>query len=180
MPEAIAYIGLGSNLGDSAEQLRRAGHQLACLPHTRFKHGSHFYRTAPIGYTDQPDFLNAVARLATGVDPEALIRHLLAIETAFGRVRHIPGGPRTLDLDLLLYYPAGADSALVLERPGLRLPHPRLHERAFVLYPLAEIAPDIAIPGRGPIRHLLAGCADQRVERTDMRFSNGESLESVS
>ncbi|MEW6332239.1 MAG: 2-amino-4-hydroxy-6-hydroxymethyldihydropteridine diphosphokinase, partial [Pseudomonadota bacterium] len=119
-----------------------------------------FYRTAPVGRLEQPDFINAVCRVRTGQAPATLMRKLLEIERAHGRVREgDPGGPRTLDLDLLLY----GDRAI--HTAELTVPHPRLHERAFVLYPLQEIAPDLVIPGRGAVRELAAGCAGQRVER---------------
>jgi 2-amino-4-hydroxy-6-hydroxymethyldihydropteridine diphosphokinase len=132
---------------------------LARLPSTRLMARSSLYRTAPVGKLDQPDFVNAVARLETALAPEALLQALLAIEGSQGRVRGERNAPRTLDLDLLLY------DDLVLDRPGLTLPHPRLHERAFVLVPLAELDPALRVPGRGPLRALLAQVAGQRVTR---------------
>lgn len=157
---ARAYIGLGSNLDDPVAQVRAGIAALAQLGHTRVETCSSFYRTAPVGLREQPDFINAVCRIRTGQAPAELMRNLLEIERMHGRSRHgDKGGPRTLDLDLLLY----GDRAI--QTPELTVPHPRLHERAFVLYPLHEIAPDLVIPGRGAVRELLAACAGQRVER---------------
>lgn len=153
-----AYIGLGSNLDDPAAQLRAAAVELAALPDTRLAACSSLYASAPVGFRDQPDFVNAVCRLDTALAPERLMHELLAIERRRGRVRDRPGGPRTLDLDLLLYGDLGC------QRPGLILPHPRLHERAFVLYPLREIAPELQVPGHGPVAALLAGCVGQGIE----------------
>jgi 2-amino-4-hydroxy-6-hydroxymethyldihydropteridine diphosphokinase len=160
-PEALAraYIGLGSNLGDPLTQLRAAVAELAALPRARLASCSAPYRSAPVGFTDQPDFVNAACRLDTALTPPELLAALLAIERRRGRVRERAGGPRTLDLDLLLY------DGLCLDRPGLRLPHPRMHERAFVLYPLHEIEPGLELPGHGPVAALLAACAGQRIER---------------
>src|SRR5690606_4367076 len=119
------------------------------------------YRTAPIGLRHQPDFINAAVSLETELDSHALLRELFSIERRFGRQRSIPNAPRTLDLDLLLYgEEVSADSALTL-------PHPRMHERAFVLAPLAEIAPGLTMPGKGRIADLLAQCADQQIQRME-------------
>jgi len=118
-----------------------------------------FNRSAPVGYTVQPDFVNAVAEIETRLGAQALLGELLATEARFGRVRTLPDAPRTLDLDLLLH------GDRVIAEPGLIVPHPRMHERAFVLAPLAEIAPDIAIPGKGRAGALLAACTDQKVEK---------------
>ncbi len=157
-----AYIGLGSNLDDPLARLRSGVAALTQLDRTRVELCSSFYRTAPVGTQDQPDFINAVCRVCTGQSPTTLMRNLLQIERAHGRVREgEKGGPRTLDLDLLLY----GDQAIEIE--GLTVPHPRLHERAFVLYPLHEIEPDLAVPGHGTVRNLLAGCARQRVEKLE-------------
>ena len=153
------FIGLGANLGDPEAQVRRALLALAGLPGTRLVAASSLYRSAPVGYTVQPDFVNAVAQIETRLGAEALLRELLATEARFGRVRQFPNAPRTLDLDLLLY------GDRVIAEPGLIVPHPRMHERAFVLAPLAEIAPDIAIPGKGRAGALLAACAGQKVEK---------------
>jgi len=113
--------------------------------------------------TGQPDFINAVCEIETTLPAATLMQALLGIEQAHGRKRDQPGGPRTLDLDLLLY------GEMACAEPGLTLPHPRLHERAFVLYPLQEIAPAIEIPGRGRIEGLMAACTGQGIERLDMR-----------
>lgn len=155
-----AYIGLGSNLADPVAQVRAGVTALTRLDQTHVEICSSFYRTAPVGLREQPDFINAVCRVRTHQDPAMLMRNLLEIERAHGRVREgSQGGPRMLDLDLLLY----ADRQI--QTPALTVPHPRLHERAFVLYPLHEIEPDLDIPGRGALRELLAACAGQRAER---------------
>jgi 2-amino-4-hydroxy-6-hydroxymethyldihydropteridine diphosphokinase len=155
-----AYIGLGSNLADPVAQLRAGVSALARLEQTRVETCSSFYRTAPVGRREQPDFINAVCRVRTKQAPAMLMRNLLEIERTHGRVREgDKGGPRTLDLDLLLY------GNQTIHTAELTVPHPRLHERAFVLYPLHEIEPDLVIPGRGVLRELLASCAGQRVER---------------
>jgi 2-amino-4-hydroxy-6-hydroxymethyldihydropteridine diphosphokinase len=158
-PAVKAFIGLGANLGEPEAQLRRALLTLAELPGTRLVAASSFYRSAPVGVVAQPDFINAVAEIETTLVARALLEALLAAERRFGRRREFPGAPRTLDLDLLLY----ADR--VIAEPGLVVPHPRMHERAFVLAPLAEIAPDIAIPGKGRAKALLAACSDQKIEK---------------
>lgn len=144
-----AFIALGSNLDDPERQVRRGFEALAALPHTRLLGTSSLYRSAPVGYRDQPDFINAVAMIATGLAPRALLEALLEIERRHGRVREFPNAPRTLDLDIVLY------GERVLCEPGLCIPHPRMHERAFVIVPLAEIAPDRAIPGHGSVGALL-------------------------
>jgi 2-amino-4-hydroxy-6-hydroxymethyldihydropteridine diphosphokinase len=154
-----AYVALGSNLDDPVAQVRAGAQALGKLPGTHLVRCSALYRTAPIGVTDQPDFINAACALDTTLPPTVLMQALLDIELAHGRQRDIPGGPRTLDLDLLLY------GDQVCHEPGLTLPHPRLHERAFVLYPLSEIAPGLSIPGRGQVQTLRAGCAGQAIER---------------
>ena len=154
-----AFVGLGANLGEPEAQVRRALAALAELPGTRLLAASSLYRSAPVGVVAQPDFINAVARIETAVTARALLQALLAAEARFGRRREFPGAPRTLDLDLLLY------GDRVIDEPELVVPHPRMHERAFVLAPLAEIAPDIAIPGKGRAAALLATCADQRIAK---------------
>jgi 2-amino-4-hydroxy-6-hydroxymethyldihydropteridine diphosphokinase len=154
-----AFIGLGSNLGAPEAQLRRAIAALAELPQTRLLAASSLYRSAPVGNADQPDFVNAVAQLATALAPQPLLAALLETEKRFGRERSVRNAPRTLDLDLLLY------DAQVIAAPGLELPHPRMHQRAFVLAPLVEIAPECEIPGKGRAAALLAACAGQDVER---------------
>lgn len=152
--ESPAFIGLGSNLGDGIATLKAALRSLAALPGTRLVRASKLYRTAAWGITDQPDFINAVALLHTQRTPRQLLEDLLEIERHAGRRRLDDGsdrwGPRTLDLDLLLY------GQHCLDEPGLRLPHPHLHQRAFALLPLLEIAPDAQIPGIGPVRDALA------------------------
>jgi 2-amino-4-hydroxy-6-hydroxymethyldihydropteridine diphosphokinase len=140
---ALAYIGLGANLGDPAARLAWAFAQLAALGSVEAR--SSLYRSAPMGPSDQPDFCNAVAALRTDLAPQALMDGLLAIERAAGRVRDIKWGPRTLDLDLL--HIAGTE----LDTPSLRLPHPGIAARNFVLVPWAEIAPDAVVPGIGRI-----------------------------
>ena len=154
-----AYIGLGSNLEQPIEQLRAGLAALAALPTTTLDLCSAFYLTAPVGRLDQPDFINAVCRLRTALAPLALLQRLLAIEAGRGRRRIEVGGPRSLDLDLLLY------GEQACRQPGLTLPHPRLHERAFVLYPLYELAPNLVIPGRGALADLLPACAGQKIEK---------------
>ena len=154
-----AFIGLGANLGDPEAQVRRALAALAELPGTRLLAASSLYRSAPVGVIAQPDFINAVAAAETTLAARALLEALLAAERRFGRRRDFPGAPRTLDLDLLLY------GDRVIAEPGLVVPHPRMHERAFVLAPLAEIAPDIAIPGKGRAGALLAACTGQKIEK---------------
>ena len=149
---ARAYVGLGGNVGDVETTLAEALWALDGLPQTSVRRQSGFYRTPPWGRLDQPAFVNAVAELQTRLAPAVLLEQLLAIEQRFGRVRseNQKWEPRTLDLDLLLY----GDE--VLDEPGLHLPHPRLYERAFVLVPLAEIAADLLVPGRGRVAQLLA------------------------
>ncbi|BCL76347.1 2-amino-4-hydroxy-6-hydroxymethyldihydropteridine pyrophosphokinase [Jeongeupia sp. HS-3] len=154
-----AFIALGANLGDPARQLDAAVEALAALPQSRLVAVSDYYRSAPVGYADQPDFHNAVARVDTTLSAPALLDALLAIEVEQGRHRSFRNAPRTLDLDLLLY----GDATLSL--PHLSLPHPRMHTRAFVLLPLLEISPDIVIPGFGPARDGLAAVADQQIAR---------------
>jgi 2-amino-4-hydroxy-6-hydroxymethyldihydropteridine diphosphokinase len=154
-----AFIALGSNLQDPAAQITRAFNSLSQLPQTRVIARSSLYRTAPLGYDDQPDFVNAAAELETGLDPLALLRALLELEAGFGRERPFPNAPRILDLDLLLY------DDRVMATPELTLPHPRMHARGFVLFPLAEIAPALEIPGKGPLSGLLPAVSDQGVER---------------
>ncbi|MEQ8232075.1 MAG: 2-amino-4-hydroxy-6-hydroxymethyldihydropteridine diphosphokinase [Gammaproteobacteria bacterium] len=146
-----AYIGLGSNLDDPAAQVRHALRALDDLPGTRRVAASRLYRNPPMGPQDQPDYVNAVAALDTSLAAEALLSELQGLERAQGRVRGGQRwGPRRIDLDLLVY-----DTARI-DRPGLAVPHPGIAERAFVLVPLAEIAPALDIPGHGPIVDLLA------------------------
>ena len=149
----VACVGLGGNLGDVASTIEHALTALGGLPGTLVLRRSRLYLTPAWGMTAQPDFLNAAAVLSTRLSADALLAELLRIEREAGRDRCIQSerwGPRALDLDLLLY-----DDA-VIARPGLWVPHPHLHERAFVLVPLAEIAPEVMVPGRGRVDALLA------------------------
>jgi 2-amino-4-hydroxy-6-hydroxymethyldihydropteridine diphosphokinase len=142
-----AFVGLGSNLGDREATIRAALARLDGVVAV-----SPLRETDPVGFEDQPRFLNGVAAVDTELPPRALLERLLAIERELGRTRGGPRfGPRTIDLDLLVY------GDLAVDEPGLTLPHPRLHERRFALEPLAELAPDLVVPGRGPVHDLLAG-----------------------
>ena len=153
-----AYVGFGANLGDPASTLQAAAAELGRTAGT-VTAGSHIYRSRPIGLTDQPDFQNAVARLATTLAPEALLDELLGLEARFGRVREVRFGPRTLDLDLLWY------EGVVRNDERLTLPHPRAHEREFVLRPLAELDPDLKLHGTS-VAVWLARLEPQGVEPT--------------
>lgn len=153
-----AYIGLGANLGDARAALRAAVAALRALPQTRLVACSSIYRTAPID-SSGPDYFNAVVAVSTQLSPQELLTGLQAIELQHGRERPYRNAPRTLDLDLLLYHQQ------ILQTPTLTLPHPRMHERAFVLLPLAEIAPQARIPGRADLAELLQSVAGQRVDR---------------
>ena len=151
----IAFIGIGSNLDEPRRQVLEAFTELDRLPHTRVVKKSSLYRTAPIGHAAQPDFINAVAQLETGLPAERLLAELQEVERRHGRERSFPNAPRTLDLDILLFGNATLQSGV------LTIPHPRMHQRAFVLKPLLEIDPQLAFH-----RHLEA-CKDQKVERLD-------------
>jgi 2-amino-4-hydroxy-6-hydroxymethyldihydropteridine diphosphokinase len=153
-----AYIGLGSNLGDRLGAIDRAFDAIAALPSTTLVARSSYYESAPL---DAPgsDYLNAVARVRTALAPLALLHALQAIEARHGRVRPFANAPRTLDLDLLLHGDA------TVQTSELALPHPRLHERAFVLVPLAEIAPTLALPSYGTVRDLAGRVASQRIAK---------------
>jgi 2-amino-4-hydroxy-6-hydroxymethyldihydropteridine diphosphokinase len=155
----LCFIGLGSNLGEPGEQLRLALRDIDALPGTRLLARSALYCSAPVGYLDQPDFVNAVAKIATTLTPQALLSALLHIERRHGRERTFHNAPRTLDLDVLLY------DDLLLHEQGLTIPHPQMHLRAFVLQPLLEIAPDCAIPAIGLAQLAMQGCLDQVLER---------------
>lgn len=146
-------------MGTPVRQLEEAILELDRLPHTRVVKRSSLYRSAPVGYASQPDFVNAVAQLETGLSAERLLSELQAIEARHGRTRSFANAPRTLDLDLLVF------GSLEMRTEALTVPHPRMHERAFVLQPLAEIAGDTLIPGRGLAAELLRRCADQHIER---------------
>jgi 2-amino-4-hydroxy-6-hydroxymethyldihydropteridine diphosphokinase len=145
-----AYVALGANIGEPRRQVEAGFAALAALPGTRLVLRSPLYRSAPVGYLDQPDFVNAVAGIDTALAPQALLERLLEIERAHGRVRDFANAPRTLDLDIVLY------GERVVQAPGLTIPHPRMLERAFVMLPLAEIAPQAEVPGRGRVRELAA------------------------
>jgi 2-amino-4-hydroxy-6-hydroxymethyldihydropteridine diphosphokinase len=157
----LAYVGLGANLGEPRRQLTEALTAMSGLPETRLAGHSSFYRTAPVGYADQPEFLNAVAALDTRLAPGVLLEGLQGIERRHGRERSFPNAPRTLDLDLLLF---GEEQ---IARPGLTVPHPRMHQRAFVLQPLLELDSAISIPGKGKASTLLSACGSQKIERID-------------
>lgn len=146
--DQTAYIGLGSNLGDKEANLKRALELLDRSPGLRVTRTASFYRTAPVGYTRQDWFLNTVAEVETALAPGELLTLLLAIEKELGRVRTIHWGPRMVDLDLLLF---GGEE---IDTPDLVVPHPRLSQRAFVMAPLAELAPELKIAGRGTAAEL--------------------------
>jgi len=147
---ARAHVGLGANLGEREETLRLALELLAETPRIEVVAVSSFRETDPVGYLDQPRFLNGAAALETSLSPRELLDALLAVERELGRTREgARFGPRTVDLDLLLYGDAQ------LDEPGLTLPHPRLHERRFALEPLAELDPELVVPGRGRVTDLL-------------------------
>ncbi len=155
----LAYVGLGANIGDPRRQLTEALTAMSGLPETRLAGHSGYFRTAPVGYEDQPEFLNAVAALDTRLAPGVLLEGLQGIERRQGRERPFANAPRTIDLDLLLF---GEEQ---IARPGLTVPHPRMHERAFVLQPLLELDPEISIPGKGKASALLCACSSQKIER---------------
>jgi 2-amino-4-hydroxy-6-hydroxymethyldihydropteridine diphosphokinase len=142
----LAYVGLGSNLGDRNATIRAA---VAALPGVVAV--SELRETDPVGVTEQPAFLNGAVAVETELSARELLDALLAVERALGRERRERWGPRTIDLDLLLF---GTET---IDEPGLTVPHPRLHERRFALEPLAELDPELAVPGRGPVKDLLAG-----------------------
>jgi 2-amino-4-hydroxy-6-hydroxymethyldihydropteridine diphosphokinase len=152
MKPVRAAIALGANLASPEAQVLRAFDEIARMPETTLVARSSLYRTAPVGYADQPAFINAAALVDTTLSPRALLDGLLAIERAHGRVRDVPNGPRTLDLDVVVY------GDTLVDEPGLAIPHPRAHERAFVLAPLSEIAPGLRIPGHGFARECLEKC----------------------
>jgi 2-amino-4-hydroxy-6-hydroxymethyldihydropteridine diphosphokinase len=154
-----AYVGLGSNLDDPVEQVRTAIAELDTLALTRLAGHSSLYRSAPVGPPGQPAYVNSVARLETGLAPEALLEELQRLERAHGRVRAERWGPRTLDLDLLLY------GRSCIDTPTLKVPHPELAHRPFVLVPLAEIDAALEVPGLGPLAVLLERCGRDGLER---------------
>jgi 2-amino-4-hydroxy-6-hydroxymethyldihydropteridine diphosphokinase len=154
-----AWVGIGANLGDAQANVLDALDRLTWTPGVRLLRASSLYRTAPIDSSGD-DYINAVAEVDTSLSPRALLAALHEIEQAHGRERPYRNAPRTLDLDLLL-----VDDEVIDETPTLIVPHPRMHERAFVLAPLAELAPGLVIPGRGRVQDLLLGVADQTIVR---------------
>ena len=147
----LVYVGLGANLGDREGTIRTALARLGEHEAIDVQRVSRLRETDPVGYEDQPRFLNGVARLQTSLEPRELLTVLLDLERDLGRTRHGPRfGPRTIDLDILLY------DDRIIDEPGLRVPHPRLAERLFVLQPLAELDPGLEVPGRGRVQVLLA------------------------
>ena len=157
--KTIAYVALGSNLDNPKMQIQDAFAELDEIDKTHLLRTSSLYGSAPRGYANQPDFVNAVAEIETELAPRALLDELLKIETWHGRERSFANAPRTLDLDIALY-----GDEIIVEQ-GLQIPHPRMHERAFVLAPLAELAPELEIPGHGPIVKLLQHCQDPSLVR---------------
>jgi 2-amino-4-hydroxy-6-hydroxymethyldihydropteridine diphosphokinase len=151
---SIVFVGIGGNLDHPVIHVQRALQDMDAVPETALMKISSMYETAPVGLTDQPVFVNAVAQVATTLSPHEFLRRLHAIEAEHGRLRNSVTGeknaPRTLDLDILLF------DDLQIDERGLTVPHPRMHERAFVLVPLVEIAPEIVIPGKGVAKELLA------------------------
>jgi 2-amino-4-hydroxy-6-hydroxymethyldihydropteridine diphosphokinase len=147
-----AYVGLGANLGDRRATIERAVKLVAAVPEVEVLATSSLRETDPVGFEDQPRFLNGAVAVETALGARELLDVLLDVERRLGRTRHGPRfGPRTIDLDLLVYGDAE------LDEPGLTVPHPRLHERRFALEPLAELAPGLVVPGRGPVEELLRG-----------------------
>lgn len=148
-----AYVALGANLGDREATIRAALADLDAAPGVRVAAVSILRETEPVGYLEQPPFLNGAAALETTLEPRALLELLLEVERRHGRAREgVPAqGPRTLDLDLLLY------GSVTIDEPGLSVPHPRLHERAFVLEPLSDLDPSLEVPGKGEVQALLEG-----------------------
>lgn len=155
----LVFIGLGSNMVDPVAQVSHALDTLGGLPQTRVLRRSSLYRSAPVGFLEQPDFINAVAQLETELAPHVLLDKLLQLEQESGRLREFRNAPRTLDLDVLLY------DDLVHHEHGLTIPHPQMHLRAFVLQPLLEIAPECVIPGIGSAADAARACEDQQLEK---------------
>ncbi len=159
MTQMLAYIGLGSNLEQPLDQLQRALPELNQIPRSSLQASSAFYLSSPMGPADQPDYINSVAALQTELPPLELLDELQRIEKAHGRARGLRWGPRTLDLDLLLY------GDQLIQNNRLSVPHPGIGERAFVLLPLAELAPELQIPGLGAVSDLLAACNTKGVKK---------------
>jgi len=156
---AAAYLSLGSNMGDREANVRKALDHLATNPRIRVMKVSSLYETAPIGVTDQNDFFNAVALIETDLDPTDLLDAILDIEKIVGRVRNLRWGPRVIDIDILLY------DDVEINTPELTIPHPEMMNRAFVLIPLAEIAPDLELPGGLKPSEAIGKLGDQRVRK---------------
>jgi 2-amino-4-hydroxy-6-hydroxymethyldihydropteridine diphosphokinase len=156
---STVYIGLGSNMHDPIQQIQLAYQEIDDINSTSLIKVSSFYATAPVGYVEQQDFINAAIEVSTTLSPQELMQALLEIEARHERVREIKNGPRTLDLDILLF------NEWRLDEPAIAIPHPRAHKRAFVLYPLHEIAPDLYIPGEGFVKDLLLGVSDQAIRQ---------------
>lgn len=158
MKEHIVYLALGSNLGDRLANLKQA--IAALTPQLDVKAKSQVYETLPWGYEDQPKFLNQVVKAKTYLEPEPLLRHLKRLEVALGRQESFPNGPRLIDIDILFY------DELILYSPSLVIPHPRLHERAFVLLPLMDLDPELIHPiNKKSIREMLADCSLEGIEK---------------
>lgn len=170
----LAVIGLGGNIGDAEATLHAAFGSIDRLEGTRVVRRSRLYRTPAWGVTGQADFINAAALVETSLPPQALLHALLQLEREAGRERRADGsdrwGPRTLDLDLLLY------GDIAINQPGLHVPHPRLAERAFALVPLVEVAPDAIIPGVGPAAHALAALVTDDIHALDNHSREDDSL----
>jgi 2-amino-4-hydroxy-6-hydroxymethyldihydropteridine diphosphokinase len=154
-----AFVAFGSNLKDPQHQVEQAIQAIKNTSDILLIRASSLYKTAPVGYDNQDDFINAVAEVKTDLAPLELLRRLLGIEDSFGRERPFPNAPRVLDLDLLLY------DDVTINTAELTLPHPRMHERGFVMIPLAEIAPTIKISQHGDADELAARCDNQGVEK---------------
>ncbi len=161
---ATVFIGLGSNLGDRVANIRMALEKLSSQPEIKIRAVSSFYLTKPVGFQDQPDFVNAVAALETDLSPKEMLSVILKIENEMGRVRNFKWGPRNIDIDILLY------DNLVLDTRELKIPHPFMTERAFVMKPLAEIAPKLKLPDGRTVKEIINGLDDQGVQRlTEVR-----------
>ena len=158
MKEHIVYFALGSNVGDRLANLKQAIASLT--PQMDVKVKSHVYETPPWGYENQPKFLNQVVRAKTYLEPEPLLKHLKRLEVALGRQESIPNGPRLIDIDILFY------DELILYSPSLVIPHPRLHERAFVLVPLMDLDPELVHPAnKKSVREMVAACNTEGIEK---------------
>lgn len=160
-----AFIALGSNLENPILQIQKAFEELAHIPEIQLAKQSSLYQSAPVGRLNQPDFVNAVIGIRTHLTPHQLFEELMIIEQIHGRIRESINAPRTLDLDLLLY------DALTFQDKQLTVPHPRMFQRAFVLIPLQEIAPNCFIPGHGSISQLVATCIEQKIQRIPLENS---------